>query len=129
MSASYKPAKYNSLSPYLIVQNGSDAIDFMVKVFNGTELRRIPRDNGTLKHAEVLIDDTVVMLGECCRDWPPVPTHIHLYVKDVDDSFKRALEFGADAVQEPVKEESDEDKRGGVKDRFGTTWWISTKVE
>jgi hypothetical protein len=31
-------------------------------------------------------------------------------------------------VQEPVKKD-DADKRGGVKDSGGTTWWIATKVE
>ena len=41
---------------------------------------------------------------------------------------KRALEADAASVQEPVKKE-DEDKRGGVKDAGGTTWWIATKVE
>lgn len=28
----------------------------------------------------------------------------------------------------PVKKD-DADKRGGVKDAGGTTWWIATKVE
>ena len=41
---------------------------------------------------------------------------------------KRALEAGAASVQAPVKKE-DEDKRGGVKDAGGTTWWIATRVD
>lgn len=39
-----------------------------------------------------------------------------------------ALKAGATSIQEPVQKE-DEDKRGGVKDAGGTTWWIATKVE
>jgi len=42
--------------------------------------------------------------------------------------YKRAIEAGATSVQEPIKKE-DEDKRGGVKDAGGTTWWIATKLE
>lgn len=41
---------------------------------------------------------------------------------------KLALNAGAISVQEPIKQ-ADEDKRGGVKDSGGTTWWIATKVE
>jgi ribosome biogenesis GTPase / thiamine phosphate phosphatase len=36
--------------------------------------------------------------------------------------------LGATSVEEPVKKE-DEDKRGGVRDPGGTTWWIATRVE
>ena len=51
-----------------------------------------------------------------------------VYVKDVDATYRRALDAGAVSIQEPVKKQ-DEDKRGGVKDGGGTTWWIATKVE
>ncbi|MEX2125392.1 MAG: VOC family protein [Woeseia sp.] len=128
MSTSYKPGKYSTVSPYLIVDGANDTIDFLKKVFGATELRRFPDDHGKLLHAEVRIDDTVVMLADGGDGWPPVPSYVHVYVKDVDATYKRALEAGATSVQEPVKKE-DEDKRGGVKDAGGTTWWISTKVE
>jgi uncharacterized glyoxalase superfamily protein PhnB len=51
-----------------------------------------------------------------------------VYVEDVDATFRLALEAGATAVQEPTKKD-DPDRRGGVKDAGGTTWWIATKVE
>jgi uncharacterized glyoxalase superfamily protein PhnB len=80
-------------------------------------------------HAEVRIDDTVVMLADPpAPDRTPVPAHVHVYVEDVDATYRRALEAGAASVQEPVQKR-DEDKRGGVKDSGGTTWWIATKVE
>ena len=72
-------------------------------------------------------DDTVVMLADGNDRWPPVPAHVHVYVPDVDATYKRALAAGAASVQEPIKKE-DEDKRGGVKDAGGTTWWIATRV-
>jgi uncharacterized glyoxalase superfamily protein PhnB len=50
-----------------------------------------------------------------------------IYVRDVDTTYRRALEAGAVSVQEPVRKQ-DEDKRGGVKDSGGTTWWIATKA-
>jgi len=59
---------------------------------------------------------------------PPVPSHVHVYVIDVDATYTRALAAGATSVQEPAKKQ-DPDKRGGVKDAGATTWWIATKVE
>jgi uncharacterized glyoxalase superfamily protein PhnB len=50
-----------------------------------------------------------------------------VYVSDVDAVYKRALAAGATSVQEPVQK-ADEDKRGGVKDAGGTTWWIATRI-
>jgi uncharacterized glyoxalase superfamily protein PhnB len=68
------------------------------------------------------------MLADSAEAWPPISSHVHIYVPDVDAAYQRALEAGALSVQAPVKKE-DTDKRGGVKDAGGTTWWIATKVE
>lgn len=128
MESSYKPEGYNSVSPYLVV-NGADAtIAFLVEVFSAIELRRIPNDAGKLIHAEIRIDDTVVMIADGGDGWSPMPSHVHIYVSDVDATYKRAIAAGAISVQEPIKKD-DEDKRSGVKDAGGTTWWIATKVE
>lgn len=127
MTTSYKPADYSTVSPYLIVAGASATIDFLKQVFGATELRRFPDPSGRLMHAEVRIGDTVVMIADGAEGWPPVPSYVHVYVSDVDAIFKRALAAGATSVQEPVKKD-DEDKRGGVKDAGGTTWWIATRV-
>ena len=128
MDTGFKPGKYNSVSPYLIVDGADDTINFLKRVFGVTELRRFPDEKGKLMHAEVRIDDTVVMLADAGPpDWPAVQAHVHVYVRDVDATYRQALEAGAVSVQEPVRKQ-DEDKRGGVKDAGGTTWWIATKV-
>ncbi len=92
------------------------------------KLREVPAADGKLIHAEARIDDTVLMLTDGGEGWHTVPSHVHVYVADVDAIYKRALAEGAVSVQEPSKGK-DENKRGGVKDSGGTTWWISTKVE
>jgi uncharacterized glyoxalase superfamily protein PhnB len=128
MGASYKPKSYNSVSPYLVVDGASGTIDFLKRVFGAVELRRFPDAAGKVVHAEVRIDDTVVMIADGGESWPPVPSYVHVYVSDVDAAYRQALAAGATSVQEPVKKE-DEDKRGGVRDAGGTTWWIATRVE
>ncbi|MEI9863528.1 MAG: VOC family protein [Limisphaerales bacterium] len=123
----YKPTGYTSVAPYLIVNNAGDTIQFLTAVFDAKELRKFTGPNGRVVHAEVRIDDTVVMLAEGGGGFPAVPAHVHVYVSDVDAAYARAIKHGAESVQEPVKGE-DEDKRGGVKDSGGTTWWLATKV-
>lgn len=124
---SHKPEGYTSVAPYLIVDEAARTIDFLVRVFGAEELRRFDTPDGGVMHAEVRIDDTVVMLTDGGGDWPPIPANVHVYVPDVDDVHRRALEAGAVSVQEPVKKD-DEDRRGGVRDAGGTTWWIATRV-
>ena len=125
---SYKPEGYTTVSPYLIVDGASATIDFLQRVFGADEIRRFADPAGRVMHAEVRIDDTVVMIADGVDGWPPVPSHVHVYVRDVDATYRRALEAGATSVQEPIKKE-DPDKRGGVKDAGGTTWWIGTKID
>jgi len=127
MSPSHKPDRYTTVSPYLIVDGASRTIDFMARAFDAEELRRFADPSGKVMHAEVRVDDTVIMLGDAGESWPPVPAHVHIYVPDVDETYRRAIAAGAASVQEPVQK-GDEDKRGGVKDAGGTTWWIATRV-
>ena len=124
----HKPDGYTTVSPYLIVDGAARTIDFLTSVLGAKEIRRFTDDKGGVRHAEVRIDDTVIMVADGVEGWPPMPSHVHVYVPDVDATYQRALAAGAESVQAPVKKD-DADKRGEVKDAGGTTWWIATKVE
>jgi PhnB protein len=128
MSTDFKPAGYNSVSPYLIVSGAAKTLQFLTEVFGAEEIRRFPTPDGRIMHSEIRLDDTVIMIADPAENWPPMPTHVHVYVPDVDAVYQKALKAGAESVQEPVKKQ-DADKRGGFKDAGGTTWWIATKVE
>lgn len=128
MNDGWKPDGYSSVSPYLVVSGPQGVIDFIVEVFGGTALRRYEMPDGSIMHAEVQIDDTVIMLGEAGGDWPADPASMHVYVEDVDVTYQRALASGATPVQDPDRREGDPDRRGGVKDPAGNTWWIATQV-
>ncbi|HEX8430680.1 MAG TPA: VOC family protein [Longimicrobium sp.] len=127
MTPSYKPEGYNSASPYLIVAGADRAMDFLARAFDAVEMRRFTSPAGTVGHAEMRIDDSIIMIADAVDGWPPVPSHVHLYVADVDAAYQRALECGGESVK-PPSQASDEDRRGGVRDPGGTTWWISTRV-
>src|SRR5690606_28505041 len=115
MSLVSNPFGYSDVSLYYIVCDAARTIDFLLGELNATELRRFPGESGKLIHAEVRIGDSVIMIADGNEGWPPIGAHVHVYVEDVDVTYRRALSAGATSVQEPVQKD-DEDKRGGVKD-------------
>jgi len=124
----WKPQGYNSTSPYLIVSDAKATMAFLKAAFDAEPLRVIPREDGGLRHAEARVGDSVVMFADAVDGWPALPAYVHVYVADVDAVYRRALAAGAKSVAEPVQKD-DGDKRGGVQDSGGTTWWLATQVE
>jgi len=122
----FKPAAYTSLAPYLIVDGAARTMAFLEQVFDAQRLRCVPAPEGGVRHAELRVDDTVLMLADANAGWPAVGAHVHLYVRDVEATYARALAAGATPVQAPVRRD-DEDRRGGIRDPGGTTWWIATR--
>jgi len=122
------PDGYHTVTPYLIVEGVPKLIDFVKTAFGATELHRMAQPDGTVRHAEVRIGDSVIMMGEASGQFKAMPASIHLYVPDSDAVYKRALEAGATSVME-VADQFYGDRSGGVKDPTGNSWWISTHKE
>lgn len=120
------PDGYTSITPYLTVKGVDTLLDFVKKAFDADETVRMPRDDGSIGHAEVAIAGSIVMMGEP-RD-EPMPGMIHLYVDDCDATYRRALESGATSVQEPA-DQFYGDRTAGVKDPTGNVWWIAKHIE
>lgn len=123
----WKPAGYCSMSPYLISPDAEALIRFAKAAFGGVLLRRFDRPDGSLMHAEVRVDDSVLMIGGGATAAASQAPHIHLYVPDVQAAFARAVAAGAAVVQEPHRKGDDDDLRGGVQDPSGTTWWLASQ--
>jgi PhnB protein len=102
------------------MRDAQRVIDFLKEALGASELRRFDMPDGTVMHAEVRIDDSVIMLAEGSDAYPPFTAWLHVYVPDVDATYRRALDLGAEPVQEPRQREGDPDRRGGVKDPAGT---------
>lgn len=129
MSTQFKPDGYSSVSPYLVVEDAQRVVDFLVDAFDATELRRYDAPDGSIVHVEVRIDDAVVMLGEASDDFSAFESLVHVYVPDVDETYRRALDAGGVPVEEPQRREGDPDRRGSVKDPEGNTWAVATQAE
>ena len=127
--AAYRPEGYNAASAYIIADGAQRVIEFLRAVFDAEPLRRYDREDGSIMHSEVRIDDTVVMIADSLPGWPAAPAALHVYVPDVDATYARALAAGGTSLQEPAHRDGDPDRRGGVKDPAGNSWWVATQVE
>lgn len=121
------PEGYSTVSPYLIVEDAARIIEFLEDVFEAVEIRRVAGENGGIRHAEIRLGDSVIMIADAAEGWPSSPAHIHVYVTDVDLAYQDALEAGATSIQVP-SQKGDEDRRSGVAGPGGITWWIATRV-
>jgi len=136
MAVRHIPEGYSTVTPYLIVKGGADAIDFYTRVFGATELMRFAMPNGSIAHAEIQIGNARVMLADeqlgrgyrSPQSLGGSGTGIMVYLEDVDQVFNRALQAGAKSL-EPVKNQFYGDRSGTLADPFGHWWTIATHVE
>lgn len=123
MTKTNKPTGYPAVSPYFLVEDALKFLAFLKEVFDAEEIMVHKGDDGSVRHAEVRIDDSVIMFGNSIAEYPPEPGAVFIYVADTDATYKKALAAGATSRQEP--QSKDYGRAAGVKDPFGNTWWIT----
>ena len=128
MNKAFKPAGYNSVSPYFIVDGAQKLLDLLGVLFNAKELRRYDRPDGTIMHAEFLLDDSVLMIGDSSLKFPPIQLVMHVYVPNVDETFEKAIQAGCEIVERPKEHKGDPDRRATFKDFAGNMWSIGTQL-
>jgi PhnB protein len=116
---------FHTVTPYLIVREAPQLIDFVIQAFGATELSRGTGSAGGL-HAEVKIGDSMVMIGGASSS-EPMPAMLYLYMDNVDAVYTRALQAGAISISEPANQPYGE-RVAGVKDQFGNMWYIGTPI-
>jgi PhnB protein len=130
------PEGFHTVTPYLTVKGAAKAIEFYGEAFGAREIFRWADPDGRVRHAEVVIGDSPIMLTDEAPEFGMggpgsfggSPVHMFLYVEDVDTVFERAIAAGATELM-PVEDSDDGDRRGGVTDPFGHVWYVATHVE
>lgn len=128
MNNTFKPQNYNSLSPYLIADDANQLFDLLKIVFGAVERRKFLRDDGSIAHAELQIDDSIVMISNSSETYPANKTMLHLYVPDALATFRLAVQHGCKPIEEPTNKPGDPDRRGAFYDCAGNYWAVSTQV-
>ena len=109
------PDGYHTLTPYLVVPDGEVMLRFLQDAFAAELHERFNRLDGTLKHAELQIGDSRLMVGQANPQFTPRPQTLYVYVPDVDAAYQRALDAGAKSLM-PVANQDYGDRSGGFED-------------
>ncbi len=117
---------YQTVMPYLIVNDAAGLFQFMQEVFDAKEKYKTMREEApqVIRHGEVTIGGSVIMFAEATDQWKAEPAGMFICVADADETYKKALAAGAASVMAPSDQSYG--RSCGVKDPFGNTWWITT---
>ncbi len=122
------PEGYHTVTPYMTVPDLLRMLDFAKAAFGAHVYEAIADDTGTVRHAEMQIGDSRVMVGQARAEHPANQSRLYLYVENTDEVYARAIAAGAKSIMEP----SDQfygDRNAGIEDPQGNQWWIATHVE
>jgi len=132
------PDSYRRVTPCLTVQGAAKALAFYAAVFGATERMRFPGPGGTIRHAEVQIGDSVVMIEDedpqrgtkapPSGGLPGFSAFLFIYVEDADTVIARAVALGA-TLQRPAQDQFYGDRDGYIIDPFGHGWAVASHVE
>jgi PhnB protein len=111
---------FRTITPYLLPP-GPEFIDFLKRVFDAEETERTETGIGRF-HAEMRIGNSMVMIG--VGSGRHLPGTFIIYVKNADDTYRRALDAGATSLAEVT--ENYGDRFGVVQDPAGNGWCIAT---
>lgn len=123
---------FHTVTPYIVVKGAAEAIEFYKKAFGATEMSRWADPDGKIRHAEIRIGDSPLMLVDEFSQFPEMravqtfggsPVHIFLSIDDVDAFAAQAVAAGG-TLFEPLADK-DYGRSGGLKDPFGLVWWIT----
>jgi len=129
------PLGYSTATPYLVVNDAAEALDFYKRAFGAKEIMRIER-NGKVGHAQIRIGNSRLMVSDehlATGVRGPLsiggsPVRIFLYVPRVDTYVGRAVAIGAKLL-EAVDDKLYGDRSGSLEDPFGHIWHIATHME
>ena len=127
------PSGSPRITPYLLYEDVAGALDWLSRAFGFRERLRFAGEDGTVTHAELALDDGLVMLGHPGPDYrsPKRLGHatqlVHVYVDDVDAHYERARQAGATILQEP-EDQPYGDRRYDAEDPEGHRWSFAERV-
>lgn len=134
-SAPGVPRGFHTVTPYLVVSNGPEAIEFYKKAFGAKEMLRHSTPDGKILNAQLKIGDSMVMLSD---EFPGAETKspislgastvtLHIYVRDVNKLWEQAITAGA-RIAMPLNNQFWGERYGQIVDPFGHRWSLSQQV-
>jgi PhnB protein len=130
------PKGFHTITAYLVVNNGADAIEFYKKAFGAKEILKHATPDGKILNAQLRIGDSMIMLSD---EFPGSDTRspaalgtstvtLHIYTKDVDKLWNQATAAGA-RIMMPLNNQFWGERYGQLADPFGHRWSLSQQVK
>ena len=132
------PDGHHTVTPHLILDNATQAIDWYKKALGAEEVSRAKGPDGKILHAELQIGDSRIMLNDAMmgakgpKALGGSPASLWLYVDDCDKLFDQAVAAGGKVPPGPMGQMADQfwgDRCGTINDPFGYLWVIATHKE
>lgn len=116
-------------TPQLFIKNGTKNIDFYNRAFDAVEIRRWSNDDGSIHVVELTIDGAMFHLHEesahknlfSPENLNGSTVNIGLFVADVDQYMKRAIDAGATEIS-AAQDYDYGYRQGSITDPFGHYW-------
>ena len=118
------PTQYQTVIPYLIINDALNFLDFMQNLFGAEIVSKQMHNETTLMHAELKVGNATIMCGAANAEWQPLNSSLFIYVDDADTSYAKALELGCTSIMELSNQNYG--RTCGVKDAYGNIWWITS---
>jgi PhnB protein len=122
------PEGFHTVTPFLLADDAAELIEFIENAFDGKIKYLMKSDDGMVRHSEMIIGNSIIMISNGTELYKSMPSMLHLYVEDVDSVYKNAINAGAESLREPTNEFYG-DRSAGVKDKWNNQWWIATHIE
>lgn len=131
-STTAQPAVIHAVTPFITVPEGEKLLEFLKHTFGAEETARHPHGPGSGFVAAMKIGDSdLLIMGDESLRGQEQPAALHVYVKDCDAAYQRALDAGAVTNGPPgVGEPADRpwgERAAFVRDPFGNFWNIATR--
>jgi PhnB protein len=117
----FQPDGWHTVTPRIITSEPEQMVRFVKEAFQGQGEFQVNRP------AEIRIGDSLIMISDGGGLREPVSGFLYVYVENVDETHRRAVEAGAETL-EPPSDLPYGDRRAMVKDAWGNLWQIASRI-
>ena len=120
--------EYSTICPYLMLESIENEIAFLIRVFNSKIKDEKKAKDGLIIYGEMIIGDSIIMMGKARPDYPARESMNYVFVDDVDIVYEKAMKSGATSIMEPGDRYYGY-RECGFADPQGNQWWVGSIQE